>query len=207
MVLMSATTTTSQVVATAEANLSMWLERSARICLMIASQLVELKDYHAAITLLTPLCTRQLSPSADVFGAFQNRCLVCGRRAWHHRDEYNPLVFCKWELAARRGSAKGGTRVGSAELHGESHTSDSRLTFRHAWCMNNGICHALKVMNNLAVTLLAQGRVRDVIFKLSMLFPMQHRCGSPRIFSGYRTPWTGHASVPCVCVLCGTFHL
>ncbi|KAI6130127.1 hypothetical protein EV401DRAFT_1923824, partial [Pisolithus croceorrhizus] len=33
---------------------------------MIASQLVELKDYHAAITLLTPLCTRQLSPSADV---------------------------------------------------------------------------------------------------------------------------------------------
>ncbi|KAI6113032.1 hypothetical protein F5141DRAFT_1273413 [Pisolithus sp. B1] len=51
--------------ATAEANLSMWLERSARVCLMIASQLVEMKDYHAAITLLMPLCTQQLSPSTD----------------------------------------------------------------------------------------------------------------------------------------------
>ncbi|KAI6114874.1 hypothetical protein EDD16DRAFT_1106278 [Pisolithus croceorrhizus] len=27
-------------------------------------------------------------------GAFQNRCFVCGRRAWHHRDGYSPLVFC-----------------------------------------------------------------------------------------------------------------
>ncbi|KAI6126390.1 hypothetical protein EV401DRAFT_1934238 [Pisolithus croceorrhizus] len=33
---------------------------------MIASRLVEMKDYYAAITLLWPLCTQQLSPSADV---------------------------------------------------------------------------------------------------------------------------------------------
>jgi len=49
--------------ATAEANLSMWLERAARVCLMIASQLVEMKDYHSATKLLEPLCTQHLSPS------------------------------------------------------------------------------------------------------------------------------------------------
>ena len=51
------------VLATAEANLSMWLERAARVCLMLASQLVEMKDYHAATKLLEPLCTQHLSPS------------------------------------------------------------------------------------------------------------------------------------------------
>ena len=51
-------------VATAEANLSMWLERAARLCLMIASQLVETKEYYSAIKLLEPLCTQRLSPSA-----------------------------------------------------------------------------------------------------------------------------------------------
>ncbi|KAH7908934.1 hypothetical protein BJ138DRAFT_1067966 [Hygrophoropsis aurantiaca] len=44
--------------------LSMWLERAARVCLIIASQLVEMKEYTAATTLLEPLCT-QVPPLTD----------------------------------------------------------------------------------------------------------------------------------------------
>ncbi|OAX34869.1 hypothetical protein K503DRAFT_697904 [Rhizopogon vinicolor AM-OR11-026] len=48
-------------------NLSMWLERAARMCLIIASQMMEMKDFAAATKLLEPLFTqrtgRQPSPA------------------------------------------------------------------------------------------------------------------------------------------------
>ncbi|KAF8074838.1 hypothetical protein FPV67DRAFT_600829 [Lyophyllum atratum] len=37
---------------------SMWKERGARVCLIIASQLVEMKDFRAATKLLEPLCAQ-----------------------------------------------------------------------------------------------------------------------------------------------------
>ncbi|KAG1770680.1 hypothetical protein EDD22DRAFT_1047640 [Suillus occidentalis] len=38
-----------------ESSLSMWLERAARMCLIIASQMIEMKDFTAATKLLEPL--------------------------------------------------------------------------------------------------------------------------------------------------------
>ncbi|KAH9852648.1 hypothetical protein C2E23DRAFT_730367 [Lenzites betulinus] len=37
---------------------AMWAERGARVCLIIASQLIEMRDYAAAARLLEPLCTQ-----------------------------------------------------------------------------------------------------------------------------------------------------
>ncbi|TFK65594.1 hypothetical protein BDN72DRAFT_845332 [Pluteus cervinus] len=42
---------------------SMWKERGARVCLILASQLIEMKDFTAAAKLLEPLCP--IVPTAD----------------------------------------------------------------------------------------------------------------------------------------------
>lgn len=147
--------------ATAEANLSMWLERSARVCLMIASQLVEMKDYHAAITLLTPLCTQQLSPRTDappvpspaIHSAVARIYLLSGnipKAAEHFKIvascadvepgtiAMNTALFC---------SASGDWQRAEAALREVLEQDPRNYT----------------AMNNLAVTLLAQGKVRDGI--------------------------------------------
>ncbi|KAJ7446747.1 hypothetical protein FB451DRAFT_1291373 [Mycena latifolia] len=43
---------------------AMWKERGARVCLILASQLMEMKDYAAAAKLLEPLCAQ--GPGAEV---------------------------------------------------------------------------------------------------------------------------------------------
>lgn len=146
---------------TAEANLSMWLERSARVCLMIASQFVEMKDYHAAITLLTPLCTQQLSPRTDappvpspaIHSAVARIYLLSGnisKAAEHFKIvascadvepgtiAMNTALFC---------SASGDWQRAEAALREVLEQDPRNYT----------------AMNNLAVTLLAQGKVRDGI--------------------------------------------
>ncbi|KAI6023886.1 hypothetical protein BKA83DRAFT_4053559 [Pisolithus microcarpus] len=143
------------------ANLSMWLERSARVCLMIASQLVEMKDYHAAITLLTPLCTQQLSPRTDappvpspaIHSAVARIYLLSGnipKAAEHFKIvascadvepgtiAMNTALFC---------SASGDWQRAEAALREVLEQDPRNYT----------------AMNNLAVTLLAQGKVRDGI--------------------------------------------
>ncbi|KAI5999313.1 hypothetical protein F5J12DRAFT_724507, partial [Pisolithus orientalis] len=146
-----------------EANFSMWLERSARVCLMIASQLVEIKDYHAAITLLTPLCTQQLSPgtgaaptpvpSPAIHSAVARIYLLSGNipKATEHfkivascADAEPGTVAMNTALLC---SASGDWPRAEAALRGVLEQDPRNYT----------------AMNNLAVTLLAQGRVRDGI--------------------------------------------
>lgn len=149
--------------ATAEANFSMWLERSARVCLMIASQLVEMKDYHAAITLLTPLCTQQLSPgtgaaptpvpSPAIHSAVARIYLLSGNI---------PKAAEHFRIVASCADAEPGTVAMNTALlcsaSGDWPRAEAALREVLEQDPRN-----YTAMNNLAVTLLAQGRVRDGI--------------------------------------------
>lgn len=146
---------------TAEANLSMWLERSARVCLMIASQLVEMKDYHAAITLLTPLCTQQLSPRTDappvpspaIHSAVARIYLLSGNI---------PKAAEHFKIVASCADVEPGTVAMNTALlcsaSGDWQRAEAALREVLEQDPRN-----YTAMNNLAVTLLAQGKVRDGI--------------------------------------------
>ncbi|KAI6041301.1 hypothetical protein EDC04DRAFT_2565901 [Pisolithus marmoratus] len=147
--------------ATAEANFSMWLERSARVCLMIASQLVEMKDYHAAITLLTPLCTQQLSPNTDeppvqssaIHSAVARIYLLSGNisKAAEH-----------FEIVTSCADVQAGTIATNTALLCSASGDWPRAEAALREVLEQDP-HNYTAMNNLAVTLLAQGRVRDGI--------------------------------------------
>ncbi|KAJ7066551.1 hypothetical protein C8F01DRAFT_1248551 [Mycena amicta] len=66
---------------------AMWKERGARVCLIMASQLVEMKDYAAATKLLEPLCEQQEdSDPPTLRSAIARIYLQCGNltKAAHH---------------------------------------------------------------------------------------------------------------------------
>ncbi|KAI6096966.1 hypothetical protein EDD16DRAFT_1847638 [Pisolithus croceorrhizus] len=144
-----------------KANLSMWLERSARVCLMIASQLVEMKDYHAAITLLTPLCTQQLSPSTDappvpspaIHSAVARIYLLSGNI---------PKAAEHFKIVASCADVEPGTIAMNTAL-----LCSASGDWQHAEAALREVLEQdpqnYTAINNLAVTLLAQGRVKDGI--------------------------------------------
>ncbi|KDQ61743.1 hypothetical protein JAAARDRAFT_66810 [Jaapia argillacea MUCL 33604] len=57
----------------------MWVERGARVCLIIASQLVEMKDYAAATKLLLPLLKSSSQPSPELRSAIAKIYLQSGQ--------------------------------------------------------------------------------------------------------------------------------
>ncbi|KAG6335842.1 hypothetical protein ID866_3256 [Astraeus odoratus] len=146
-------------VTTAEANLSMWLERAARVCLMIASQFVEMKDYPAALSLLIPLCSQRPSPSEPpapspaIHSAVARVYLLSGnvRKAEEHFRVVASCVDVEPGILAMNTalmcSATGDWPNAEVALR-EALKHDPRN---------------YTAMNNLAVTLLAQGKVKDGI--------------------------------------------
>lgn len=147
------------VLATAEANLSMWLERAARVCLMIASQLVEMKDYHSATKLLEPLCTQHLSPSGpptpspSIHSAVGRIYLLSGnmQKATEH---FRIVASCP---DAGDGAIAMNTALMCSAV-GDWSRAEAALREVLEYDPQN-----YTATNNLAVTLLAQGRVKDGI--------------------------------------------
>ncbi|KAI5995537.1 hypothetical protein EDD15DRAFT_2165028 [Pisolithus albus] len=143
------------------ANLSMWLERSARVCLMIASQLVEMKDYHAAITLLTPLCTQQLSPRTDA-PPVPSPAIHSAVARIHLLSGNIPKAAEHFKIVASCADVEPGTVAMNTALlcsaSGDWQRAEAALRDVLEQDPRN-----YTAMNNLAVTSLAQGRVRDGI--------------------------------------------
>ncbi|KAG8221016.1 hypothetical protein J3R82DRAFT_2525 [Butyriboletus roseoflavus] len=161
------------VLVAAEANLSMWLERIARVCLILASQMIEMNDYQAAINLLVPLCTYRVpptlvpTPSPTLHSALARIYLLSGnlRKAEEHfsiatsaagnsanRTDIHIVVMNTALLAAASGEW---TRA--EEALGE------------LVAKNPGNFTAI---NNLAVTLLCQGRIKEGIDLLEAALKM-----------------------------------
>ncbi|KAG6831100.1 hypothetical protein H0H92_012777 [Tricholoma furcatifolium] len=135
---------------------AMWKERGARVCLIIASQLVEMKDYRAATKLLGPLCEQGDTSTAALRSSIGRLYLQSGeiQTAIKHfnivaadpsagqdiKDMNAGLLACaegNWALAS--------------SLFESSITRDA----------NNFVA-----VNNMSVALLAQGRLRDGIAAL-----------------------------------------
>ncbi|KAL4078579.1 hypothetical protein V8B97DRAFT_1044209 [Scleroderma yunnanense] len=152
---------TDETLTTAEANLSMWLERAARVCLMIASQLVEMKDYHAAIKLLEPLCMQRLSPSPSgpltashsIHSAVGRVHLLSGnlQKAAEH---FGIVASC---VDAGESTVAMNTALMCSATGDWSHAEAALKKVLEHDPQN------YTATNNLAVTLLAQGRVKDGI--------------------------------------------
>ncbi|KAG6381693.1 hypothetical protein JVT61DRAFT_294 [Boletus reticuloceps] len=150
------------VLAAAEANLSMWLERIARTCLILASQMIEMNDYQAAINLLTPLCTNratptfQPTPTPQLHSALARVYLLSGNL--QKAEEHFSIA-----VSAAANSANGTDIIAMntallAAASGDWTRAEEALSEMVTKDPGN-----FTAINNLAVTLLCQGRIKEGI--------------------------------------------
>ncbi|KAF7309842.1 Tetratricopeptide repeat protein 15-like [Mycena indigotica] len=135
---------------------AMWKERGARVCLIIASQLVEMKDFAAATKLLEPLCEQQEGDVTLVSPALHSAVgriyLQCGNLA---------MAASRFELAAA-GAPESMVEMNAALM----------AAAEGDWVQVNEILQgpALQqgperfvAVNNRCVALLSQGKVQEGI--------------------------------------------
>jgi len=132
----------------------MWKERGARMCLVIASQLAEMKDFTAAASLLEPLYKTSSSPvllSAIARIYLQAGNLYSATRVFE-RVAANPDTEPSLKLSnsAMLASANGDWRA-STELYAQLMLKDR---------------DDIIAINNYAVALLSQGRLKEGIHVL-----------------------------------------
>ncbi|KIK99819.1 hypothetical protein PAXRUDRAFT_131280 [Paxillus rubicundulus Ve08.2h10] len=154
-----------EILVAAEANLSMWLERAARLCLILASQMVEMKDYQAAINLLIPLCTHRAppafspTPSTALHSALGRVYLLSGNLS--KAAEHFEVVA---SFARKTGDEKETVTMNTALLSvasGDWTQAEEALTEVVTKEPGN-----YAAVNNLAVALLSQGKVKEGIAHL-----------------------------------------
>ncbi|KAG5641891.1 hypothetical protein DXG03_003999 [Asterophora parasitica] len=130
---------------------SMWKERGARVCLIIASQLVEMKDYRAATKLLEPLCAQGDDSTAELRSSIGRIYLQSGNLEAASKH---------FELAAMDSAASQELKdmntglLASAE--GDWVRASNLLQGLISKDANN-----LVAVNNLSVALLSQGKLRE----------------------------------------------
>ncbi|KAF8216585.1 hypothetical protein K438DRAFT_1559177 [Mycena galopus ATCC 62051] len=133
---------------------AMWKERGARICLIIASQFMEMKDFAAAAKLLEPLCEQGDSTSAALRSAVARIYLQSGNlgMAAHHflrvAEDANAPPSMKDMNAALLAAAEGEWAQAGDILQGSvlAENADNYVA-----------------VNNLCVALLSQGKLKEGI--------------------------------------------
>ncbi|KAF5383712.1 hypothetical protein D9615_003662 [Tricholomella constricta] len=133
---------------------SLWKERGARVCLIIASQLVEMKDFRAATKLLEPLCTQGDGTStAELRSSIGRIYLQSGdiETAAKHFEAVAADPAASQELKDMNAGL-----LASAEGHWVR--AASLLETLIAKDANNFVA-----VNNLSVALLSQGKLREGI--------------------------------------------
>ncbi|KAH8833137.1 hypothetical protein DL96DRAFT_709527 [Flagelloscypha sp. PMI_526] len=132
--------------------LAMWKERGSRIALIIASQLVEMKDLSAAASILEPLC-RQPTPSPTLQSAVARIYLQSGNI---------PMAKKHFEAVEKCADADETTKDVNAALmacaDGDWIEAEERLMKILEEDAENYMA-----VNNLAVALLCQGRMKEGI--------------------------------------------
>jgi len=132
----------------------MWKERGARMCLILASQLAEMKDFTAAASLLEPLYKASLSPV--LLSAIARIYLQAGDLSsaaqLFEKVAANPDAEPSLQISnsAMLAAANGDWRA-SAELYSQLMSKDQ---------------DDIIAINNYAVSLLCQGRLKEGIHVL-----------------------------------------
>jgi len=133
---------------------AMWKERGARICLIIASQFMEMKDFAAAAKLLEPLCEQSEVTSPALRSAVARIYLQSGNLAMaaHHftlvSEDADTALSIRNMNAALLTAAEGDWAQASEILH----------TLVLAENPDNYVA-----VNNLCVALLSQGKLKEGI--------------------------------------------
>ncbi|KIJ65562.1 hypothetical protein HYDPIDRAFT_130837 [Hydnomerulius pinastri MD-312] len=149
-----------EILIAAEANLSMWLERAARVCLILASQLVEMKDYQAAITLLDPLCTHRApptflpTPSPALHSALGRVYLLSGNL--QKASEHFEVIASSGDEASKEMVTMNKALLSAAV--GDWARAEEALSEVVGDEPGN-----ITALNNLSVVLLSQGRIKEGI--------------------------------------------
>ncbi|KAG5723677.1 Tetratricopeptide repeat protein 15 [Termitomyces sp. T112] len=136
-----------------EVAVAMWKERGARVCLIIASQLVEMKDYRAAVKLLEPLCEQGETSTAALRSSIGRIYLQSGeiQTAVKHFE-----IVSADPLAAQELKDMNAGLLACAE--GDWPRASSLFTESIARDTNDFVA-----VNNLAVALLGQGKLQEGI--------------------------------------------
>lgn len=141
-----------------DADHQMWVERGARVALIAASQFIETKDFAAATALLEPLACRrdQEPPASELRAALGRVYLQAGQldRAEAH--------FAAVAADARApGSTKALNAAFLASARGEWDAAAAIL--RELFAQDDDTNPNYAAVNNLAVALLCQGKLKEGI--------------------------------------------
>ncbi|KAI0343024.1 hypothetical protein BDW22DRAFT_1393758 [Trametopsis cervina] len=132
----------------------MWKERGARLCLIIASQLIEMKDFIAAAKLLEPLCKQEDGTSSPHMQSAVARIYLQGG--------YVGMAIKHFSAVVQDPTADVGLKTMNAALlaAAEGHWEEANTALRQI--LQDDPDNYLAV-NNLAVTLLSQGHLKEGI--------------------------------------------
>ncbi|KAK7061051.1 hypothetical protein VNI00_000786 [Paramarasmius palmivorus] len=149
--------TKARTTASDDTTVAMWKERGARICLIIASQLMEMKEYSAACKLLEPLLDQEYeaedlsSPtlrSAIARIYLQSGYISMAKKHFDVVDKDSTAEQAQKEMnKALLASANGEWKVASETLTALLEREEENFT----------------AVNNLSVALLSQGRLKEGI--------------------------------------------
>jgi tetratricopeptide (TPR) repeat protein len=157
----------------------MWIERAARVGLILASALVDMKEHEAAIALLEPLL-KQSTPSSTSMPELKSAIARIKLQAGLVQDaretfkeieadegvssdakDFNTAILAsaegEWEVCAEI-LARLAER--DERVEGEKGSSEDQREDRKA---GEDGANRVAVANNLAVALLAQGRISDAV--------------------------------------------
>ncbi|KAF9048299.1 hypothetical protein BDZ89DRAFT_1089186 [Hymenopellis radicata] len=134
-------------------SVAMWKERGARIALIIASQFMEMKDFGAATKLLEPLCNQSGTASSALRSTVGRVYLQAGQlgRAAKHFS-----IVAADESVAQSDKDMNAALLATANGEWESATEVFRSVLE-------ADAENYAAVNNLAVTLLGQGKLKEGI--------------------------------------------
>ncbi|OCB86453.1 hypothetical protein A7U60_g6575 [Sanghuangporus baumii] len=139
---------------------AMWMERGGRMALIVASQLVEMKDYTAATTLLEPLSLTGSSPPSPALRSAIARIYLQGGNLAAAQTHFD-AVDADPEAEA---SLKMMNAVISAAALGDwVRAAESARSLLEADAEREGEASDVVAANNYAVALLGQGRIKEGI--------------------------------------------
>ncbi|THG97246.1 hypothetical protein EW026_g4723 [Hermanssonia centrifuga] len=135
-------------------NVAMWKERGARVCLIVASQLIEMKDYLAAARLLEPLCTQEDGASSPHMQSAVARIYLQGG--------YIAMAMKHFAAVAQDTTAEPSLKAMDAALLASAEGDWERATNALRQIVQNDSDNYAAV-NNLAVALLSRGHLKEGI--------------------------------------------
>ncbi|KAL5513153.1 hypothetical protein ACEPAH_3551 [Sanghuangporus vaninii] len=139
---------------------AMWMERGARMALIVASQLVEMKDYTAATTLLEPLSLTGSSPPSPALRSAIARIYLQGGNlaaAQTHFDAVDADPEAETSLKMMNAV------ISVAALGNWAQAAESARRLLEVNAEREGGAIDVVAANNYAVALLGQGRIKEGI--------------------------------------------